>query len=70
MVKGLLRFALITALTMLLTPYISRLFDRLADRAPKNSFLEDALLEFSNRYSSSLVRSFGETLGDLVLPSR
>jgi hypothetical protein len=70
MVKSLLRFALITALTMLLTPYVSRLFDRLADRAPKHSFLEDALLEFSNRYSSALVRSFGETLGELVLPSR
>jgi hypothetical protein len=70
MVKGLIRFALITALTMLLTPYVSRLFDRLADRAPKDSFLEDALLEFSNRYSSALIRSFGETLGELVLPSR
>jgi hypothetical protein len=70
MVKGLLRFALITAISMLLTPYVSRLFDRLADKAPRGSFLEDALLEFSNRYSTTLIRSFGETLGDLVLPSR
>jgi hypothetical protein len=70
MVKGLLRFALITGLSMLLTPYVSRLFDRLADKAPRGSFLEDALLEFSNRYSTALIRSFGETLGELVLPSR
>jgi hypothetical protein len=70
MVKGLLRFALITGISMLLTPYISRLFDRLAEKAPEGSFLEDALLEFSNRYSTALIRSFGETLGDLVLPSR
>jgi hypothetical protein len=70
MVKGLLRFALVTGLSMLLTPYVSRLFDRLAERAPSGSFLEDALLEFSNRYSTALIRSFGETLGELVLPSR
>lgn len=70
MVKGLLRFALITGISMLLTPYVSRLFDRLAQQAPSGSFLEDALLEFSNRYSTTLIRSFGETLGDLVLPSK
>jgi hypothetical protein len=70
MVKGLLRFALISAITILITPYVNRLLDRLASRAPKNSFLEDALLELSNRYSSSLVRTFGETLGELVLGSR
>lgn len=70
MVKGLLRFALITGISMLLTPYVTRLFDRLAQQAPSGSFLEDALLEFSNRYSTTLIRSFGETLGDLVLPSK
>jgi hypothetical protein len=69
MLKGLIRFALITGITMLLTPYVSRVFDRLADNAPKGSFLEDALLEFSSRYSSSLIHSFGETLGEFVLPS-
>ena len=70
MVKGLLRFALITGISMLLTPYVSRFFDRLAQQAPSGSFLEDALLEFSTRYSTTLIRSFGETLGDLVLPSK
>lgn len=69
MVKGLIRFALIMAISSLLTPYVSRFFDRLANKAPQGSFLEDALLEFSNRYSTTLIRSFGETLGDLVLPS-
>lgn len=70
MVKGVLRFALIWALSMLLTPYLNRLFDQLATRAPKGSFLEEALLELSDRYSSTLVRSFGETIGELVLGSR
>ena len=70
MVKGLLRFALIWAISMLLTPYVNRFFDRLATRAPKDSFLEDALLELSGRYSASLIRSFGETLGELVLGSK
>jgi hypothetical protein len=70
MVKGLIRFALITALTMLLTPYLSRAFDRLATQAPKGSFLEAVLLEMSDRYASSLIRTFGETVGELVLGSK
>jgi len=70
MVKALVRFALITALTMLLTPYVKRLFNQLAERAPKDSFLEDVLRELSDRYSSALIRAFGETLGELVLGSR
>jgi hypothetical protein len=70
MVKSLLRFALITVLTMLLTPYVNRFFDQLAARAPEDSFLEDLLRELSDRYASSLVRSFGETLGEIVLGSK
>ena len=70
MVKGLLRFALIWGLSMLVTPYINRFFDRLAERAPKGSFVEDMLLELSSNYSSSLIRSLGETVGELVLGSK
>jgi hypothetical protein len=70
MVKGLIRFALIWAISMLVTPYVNRLFDRLAARAPEGSFLEDALLELSGRYSSTLIRSFGETLGELVFGAK
>jgi hypothetical protein len=69
MVKGLLRFALIWGMSMLLTPYLNRFFDRLAERAEEGSFVEEMLLEFSSSYSSALVRSFGETLGELVLGS-
>ena len=69
MVKALLRIALIWAMTMFLAPYVSRLLDRLARKAPRGSFLEEMLLEFSGQYSSSLVHSFGETLGELVLGS-
>jgi hypothetical protein len=70
MVKGLLRFALITVITMLVTPYVNRYLQQLAARAPKNSFLEDMLVELTDHYSSSLVRSVGETLGELVLGSK
>jgi hypothetical protein len=68
-VKGVLRFVLIWGVSMLLTPYVSRLFDRLATRAPSGSFLEESLLELSDRYSSELVHTFGETVGELVLGS-
>jgi hypothetical protein len=70
MVKGLLRFALIWGISLLVTPYVNRFVAQLAQRAPKNSFLEDFLVEISERYSSGLVRSFGETLGELVLGSK
>jgi hypothetical protein len=70
MVKGLLRFGLIWALSMLLTPYLNRFLAQLASRAPRNSLLEDFLLEMSDRYSSSLIKSFGETVGELFLGSK
>ena len=70
MVKTLIRFALITVLSMVLTPYVNLFFDQLAARAPEDSFLEDLLRELSGRYASALVRSFGETLGELVLGSK
>jgi len=69
MVKGLLRFALIWGISILLTPYLNRLLDRLAERTPKGSFVEAMVLELSGRYSTTLIRSFGETLGELVLGS-
>jgi hypothetical protein len=69
-VKGLLRFALIWGLSMLLTPYVNRFFDRLATRAPKGSFLEDMLLELSSNYSEALVNTLGQTVGELVLGSK
>ena len=70
MVKGLLRFALIWGISMLVTPYVNRLFDRLAERAPTGSFLEEMLLELSGRYSATLIHSLGETLGELVLGAK
>ncbi len=70
MVKGLIRFALVWAISMFLTPYLNRLLDRLAERAPKDSFLKELLLELSGRYSATLIRSFGETVGELVLGSK
>jgi hypothetical protein len=49
---------------------VNRLLDQLAARAPQGSLLEEILFELSGRYSTSLVRSFGETLGELVFGSR
>lgn len=66
MVKGLIRFAVITAITMLLTPYVARFFNQLAAKAPEGSLLEDFLEELSDRYASVLIRAFGETIGDFA----
>ena len=68
--KFVLRFVLIWGLSMLLTPYVSRLFDKVATRAPRGSFLEETLQELGDRYSSELIHTFGETVGELVLPSK
>ena len=65
-----LGIALIWAISLLITPYVNRLFDKLAQRAPRGSFLEDALLELSDRYSTTLIRSFGEAVGELVFGAR
>ncbi len=65
-----MRFALIWAISMYLTPYLNRFLLQLASKAPKNSFIEDMLVELSDQYSSSIIRSFGETLGELVLGSK
>ena len=70
MVKVLIRFALISALSMLLTPYVNRFLNQLAERAPRGSFIEDMLRELSVRYSTALVRALGETVGELVFGSR
>ena len=70
MVKGVIRFALIWAISWFLTPYVNRFLDRLAMRVPKNSFIEELLLELSSRYSSTLIRAFGETLGELAFGSK
>ncbi|HET6317700.1 MAG TPA: hypothetical protein VFG86_14675 [Chloroflexota bacterium] len=70
MVKGLLRFALVWAIAALLTPYLNRLLLQLADRVPRNSFVDDVLVELSDEYSTSIIRSFGETLGDLAFGSK
>jgi hypothetical protein len=67
MIKGLLRFALVWGLTMFITPHLERWLGQLVAKAPKNSLLEEILEELSGRYSSSLIRSFGETVGELVL---
>ena len=71
MVKGLLRFALIWGLSMLVTPYVNRFFDRLATRAPQGSFLADMLLELSSNYSEALVnRGYGRAFfWDARMPS-
>ena len=70
MVKGLIRFALIWAISMFVTPYVNRFFDRVAARAPKDSFVEAMLLELSENYSAALIRSFGETLGEIAFGAK
>lgn len=68
--KGLLRFGLVWLLSMLVTPYVDRFLSQLAERAPKDSLLEDVLEELNQQYSSSLIRSFGESIGELVFGAK
>jgi hypothetical protein len=68
--KGLVRFVLVWGLAVALAPYVGRLFDQLARKAPEGSLLEDTLYEFGDRHSSGLVRAFGDAIGDLVLGSK
>jgi hypothetical protein len=70
MVKALIRFVLIWALSMLVTPYIDRWLSQLAHKAPKDSFLQDMLFELSGQYSTGLIHSLGESVGELFLGSK
>ena len=64
--KGLIRFAVIFAVSHLLAPKLDQLFRRLAARVPANTFARDVLDELSGRYSTTLIRSFGEAAGEIV----
>jgi hypothetical protein len=65
--RFLLRFGLITALGILVTPYISRAIGRLADRAPRGSATEEFLVELRDNLPGPLVHTFGETVTDIFL---
>lgn len=64
--KALIRFALIWALARALAPYLNRLFEALIARTPPRSFANDVLTSLRNEQSTTLMRSLGETAGDLV----
>lgn len=64
--KGLLRFAAIWAISMALTPYVNRFFDRMLLRIPRESFWFDIVGELRDQHATTLIRSFGETAGEMV----
>lgn len=64
--KGLIRFVLIWALARALAPKLNRLFDRLIVKAPEGSFVRAMLGDLRDRQSTTIIRSFGETAGELV----
>lgn len=64
--KGLIRFAVIFAVSRMLAPKLDQVFRRLAVRVPPNTVVRDVLDELSTRYSTTLIRSFGEAAGDMV----
>ena len=70
MLKGVIRFVAVWLLSWYLTPYLDRAFLRLAARAPRNGLVEDVLVELSGNYSAVIIRTFFETLGDLVFGSK
>jgi hypothetical protein len=66
MMKGPLRFALIWGLSLVLTPYVNRLFSRMIELTPSNSILEEIFHELRKKYSTTLVRSVGEGAGEII----
>lgn len=65
--KGILRFALVSLLAMVLTPQLSRVFDQLAQRVPADGFWRELLTELSDKYAGTIVKSLGQAVGDIVL---
>lgn len=66
MFKGILRFVLVLALSRLLAPYVDRFVSRLLTRVPTDSFIGEVLDSIRTSYSTTLVRSFGESMGEMV----
>lgn len=66
MMKSLIRFAAIWGLSHLLTPHLNRLWDRVLARTSQGSLLQDVVWELRDKHSTTILRSFGETAGDLV----
>jgi hypothetical protein len=64
--KGLLRYALIWAISMMLAPYVTRFFERMEARAPRGTMIESFFQALGQKYSASLVRSLGESAGEFV----
>jgi hypothetical protein len=64
--RALVRFGLVTLLGLLLTPHISHAMDRLAQRAPDGSVVNEFLVELRDRLGKSLVAAFGEAVTGLV----
>ena len=70
MVKWLIRFVGIWALSTFATPYVDRFLRSLAARGPREGIIQEVLVELSDQYSTTLVHAVGETVGDLVLGSK
>ena len=64
--RFLVRFGLVTLLGFLVSPYIRRAMDQLAQRAPEESVIKDLLLQLGDDLAHPLVATFGETVTDLV----
>jgi hypothetical protein len=64
--RFLVRFGLVTLLGFLVTPYIRRAMDQLAQRTPDGSVAKDILVQLADDLAHPLVTAFGETVTDLV----
>jgi hypothetical protein len=64
--RFLVRFGLVTVVGFLITPYVRRAMDQLAQRAPADSVVKDILLQLGDDLAHPLVAAFGETVTDLV----
>jgi hypothetical protein len=67
LLRTLLRLALISLLGMLLTPYISALFARLAERAPDDSVAQEIFSQLRDELGGPLVTALATAVSELVL---
>jgi hypothetical protein len=67
LLRNTLRVVFIWMLSGLVAPYVSRIFGRLARRAPRDGFVEGMLIELSQSYSATGVRVGAELMTGLMI---
>jgi hypothetical protein len=67
LVRTALRLALISLLGMLVTPYVSAFFARLAERAPDDSVAEEIFIELRDELAGPLITALATAVSEVML---